>query len=235
MKIENLHPNINFQKLKTIKNDDLNLFDDFSCRDKNYQVYTVNINKIDNDKLNITINDEDIFDQSSKEEIQIYNNRLIVNNMATKNSFQEKGLGTILHLANIIEMLENNLGSVNLFATATALPFHAKFGFYPDEMWEEGLYNNIVKLAKQKNPLYNNYSKRAAVLLARDIPLTEKAAIGNKIMYDYLQTILSQKNKLELLDEFEYGSDMVLDKNMIIANKNYYNNLLKKHCIDYEI
>ena len=54
-------------------------------------------------------------------------------------------------------------------------------------------------------------------------------------MYDYLQKILSQKNKLELLDEFEYGSDMVLDKNMIVANKNYYNNLLKKHCIDYEI
>ena len=231
----NIKPNISFQSLKIINSDGLKLFKGFKCRDRNSQLYNVNINKVAELRYEISAKPLNTHTPVSAADIRFNEDSINLDLISTNISKQKQGLGTILNLANIIEMLENNLGSVNLFATATALPFHAKFGFYPTEMWEEGLYNNMVKLAKQKNPLYKDYSKRAAVLLSRDIPFPEKSAIGNKIMYDYLQKILSQKNKLELLDEFEYGSDMVLDKNMIIANKNYYNNLLKKHCIDYEI
>ena len=68
-----------------------------------------------------------------------------------------------------------------------------------------------------------------------DIPSSKKTVIGNRIIYDYLNYIFSLKNNAELQKEFEYGSDMKLNKSDIIQDKDYYNKLFEQYHIDYQI
>ena len=67
------------------------------------------------------------------------------------------------------------------------------------------------------------------------VPDTERLKHGNKILYNYLQCV--NKFKLNHDEEFQIypGFDMVLGKEKVIDNMEYFNKLFEKFGIDYEI
>ena len=234
MKIFNINSNTNFQRLKTYNQNGITLFDNFSCRTNDLKKYSVDIYERNNDNYDIVVFNKKR-EVPAKLEFKIYDDSLFINAMSTEKIHQGKGLGTILHLASVIEMLENNFNDVKLFSTAPAITFHSKFGFYPAEDWCECLCKNVKKIAELKDPKCSHLSKNAKLLLQMDIPSSKKTVIGNRIIYDYLNYIFSLKNNAELQKEFEYGSDMKLNKSDIIQDKDYYNKLFEQYHIDYQI
>jgi len=56
----------------------------------------------------------------------------------------------------------------------------------------------------------------------------------NKLLKEYIQEVLKTKDKFKS-HPFERGFQMVLNINEILNNKEYFNSLLKKHKIDYQI
>ena len=230
----NIKPNISFQSLKIINSDGLKLFKGFKCRDRNSQLYNVNINKVAELRYEISAKPLNTHTPVSAADIRFNEDSINLDLISTNISKQKQGLGTILNLANIIEMLENkNIKMIKGYSMSTAIPFHAKNGFSTNGIWDGSLCSNIEKIASLKSPKW--LAQKAKLLLYRQQELSweEKTTLGNSIMNDYLK--LSIKNKQDLTGEFSNGIDMFLEQKTVIENKDYYNKLFKKYNIDYEI
>ncbi len=230
----NIKPNISFQSLKIINSDGLKLFKGFKCRDRNSQLYNVNINKVAELRYEISAKPLNTHTPVSAADIRFNEDSINLDLISTNISKQKQGLGTILNLANIIEMLENkNIKMIKGYSMSTAIPFHAKNGFSTNGIWDGSLCSNIEKIASLKSPKW--LAQKAKLLLYRQQELSweEKTTLGNSIMNDYLK--LTIKNKQDLTGEFSNGIDMFLEQKTVIENKDYYNKLFKKYNIDYEI
>ena len=230
----NIKPNISFQSLKIINSDGLKLFKGFKCRDRNSQLYNVNINKVAELRYEISAKPLNTHTPVSAADRRFNEDSINLDLISTNISKQKQGLGTILNLANIIEMLENkNIKMIKGYSMSTAIPFHAKNGFSTNGIWDGSLCSNIEKIASLKSPKW--LAQKAKLLLYRQQELSweEKTTLGNSIMNDYLK--LSIKNKQDLTGEFSNGIDMFLEQKTVIENKDYYNKLFKKYNIDYEI
>ncbi len=238
MKITPVNCNISFQRIQMKDNKGIKIFDNLKCSSdsRNFDEQNVSINpfarynynnyriEFKNKKRGLT----------AQENIGLYpwTDYLFINNM---DSFYERcGLGTCMHLINIIEMLENNINTIHLNALPTAASFHAKFGFYPDGKWNEGLSENIKELWLYAGDEFDDLASKAKILLNSNNSDTLSDE-GNKLLYKYLRRankILSKEEQMNLLRN---SIHMKLTKETVLKNKDYYNSLFKKYNIDYRI
>ena len=156
---------------------------------------------------------------------------IYVNWIGTSYSYQKKGLGTVLHLLNIIEMLENNKNSIKLDAIPSSITYHAKMKFKTKSNWNTGLQNNLKAIAK----FDPKYKEKINELIDARIPSNTKAKIGCKYIDTFIEEGLQKYPEKQLKWVLRNDIDMELTKEDIIKNKDFYNELFKKYNIDYEI
>ena len=98
------------------------------------------------------------------------------------------------------------------------------------------IYNiNYDILNKSNNPKFKHVCELAEKWLNKKSLSHKHLEEGNNILYEYLQTVI--ENKLNRDEEFEIypGFDMVLTRQDILKNKEYFNALFRKFDIDYQI
>ena len=164
-----------------------------------------------------------------------------------RKSNRGKGLGVVMHLNSIMELLENNLDKIYLYSLGQAVLFHGKCKFEPqlDSMDEimDTMYTisckdckkipELKEVVKQAGDYFDEvqYSSGVNCLKPKNLEY------ANEIVQKYID-ILSKK-RLSPAEKEEYsfpiGFNMVLTKEKILENKDFFNGLYKKFNIDYEI
>ena len=230
--------NISFQSLKYHKNGGVKLFDSFyhSVYDKDTPALLATVN-VSDDFVYTTkfYNDEDEKTVAgSIWEFFPSQRQMYVRSMYSEEDKRGLGLGAALHLLNIIEMLENpDVDKIILTSTASAMPFHMKFGFYPrgDYYWK--LKSNLRIISQEKDPNLRKYAVRAKKILLTPQNNDVKSAEANRLLFEYTRAALSQHKDMEGF--YTICMPLILTKNMVLKNRDFYNKLFKKYEIDYQI
>ena len=148
-----------------------------------------------------------------------------------------KGIGSILHLSRIITMLENNFDKIRLYSLGNAMTFHSKFMFKSDVNNRGELVDFIVQeiiLKTKNNEKFASIIESAKQWFTKNnVTNNEKIAEGNLIIDDYLKVVNQQKN--DECPDIISGVDMVLSRETVLQYKKYFNNLLSRYGIDYQI
>ena len=229
-------------KFKRVKDDENKrfVFEDFVCKDR-----------YDNDCF---VKSEGNFLDNFRETVKIYdnkNNPLAENELHYYKAIQQiynsdmktleginykKGYGTIMHLCSIMELLENNYPLIKLSSLSKAIYFHSKMKFEPaiDNLKEltSHLQGEVIDNSPEKLEYFSEKAKR----LLADKSIDEEAFLkkGNQILADYIQAIRKGKFNREE-HKFLEGFTMILTKENILKNKDFFNKLLKDFRIDYLI
>lgn len=234
---------ISFGQLNFHKNGDRLVFDSFTCKDRNNEDCFVRSEKdiLDNFKETVKLYTSDNSTQHVAENTshfytdikQIYDD-----NMKTINTTQYKrGYGSIMHLCNIIELLENKCDEIIFPSFKKAIFFHAKLNFEPK-------INNIKDIKKhlQKDILEKDLPsdmkdfKKQALHIIEDETSSQENLLksGNSLINNFIQTIIKKGLDREQYGIFE-GFTMHLTKEKILNNKEFYNKLFNTFHIDYLI
>ncbi len=161
--------------------------------------------------------------------------------LSSINNFSEgmKGVGSALHLTQIISMLENNIQETKLYSLGRAINFHAKFGYKSDIKSVSEIDTFLMEEIAMKHyndeifsPVISKLQKWHAHSLA---PREKRIVEGNEIIDEFIITI--NDNKLKYDDDYNIVSSikMSLKREDVINNKEYYNSLFNKYGIDYQI
>ena len=235
----NFVPTLHFYGLNIKNNSGVKIPDDFICRSSDSEYTMHNISLVEKEKDNpnnykIFLTNDNI-GITAKEDFSIYpeKNHLFIDKMDSE--MEGYGLGTCMHLTNIVEMLENNIDKITLNSAPSAIPFHTKFGFYPTGEWDHELFMNLNRIRYDKTPELQEYSEQAKLLLNSSYSEDVKKLLGNKILNGY--TIAASKilSKAEQQGLFIHSVHRELSKKKVLENKDYYNELFKKYYIDYQI
>lgn len=236
MNINHISP-ITFGKLSMHRRNGLKFPNDFLCISSNNTPYNITIRE-EYGAYQVYFLPGTDDEPHAEQEINIYQGQdyMSVDNMYTNTESRKEGLGSCMHLINIIEMLENNIKRIELLAVASAIPFHSKLGFKPYNNWEYlSLRQNILQIANDNSPEMETESKLASQLLKAYYTPDLKAKLGNKLLYNYIQKALKIKTKEEQKSMFKHPLFMVLSRKDVLKNKEFYNKLFNKYGIDYQI
>lgn len=235
--------NISFGQLNFHKNGDRLVFDDFTCKNRNNEDCFVKSEKdtLDNFKETVKI----YLSKDSKEHIagnkshfysgikQIYDDYIETINPA----HYKKGYGSIMHLCNIMELLENKYNEIILYSFRKALYFHAKMNFEPKIKTLEEISNHLKKDILEKD-LPDNMQlfkeKASTILQNENTPQEKLIKSGNSLINDFIQTVIKKRLDRDKFGIFE-GMTMHLTKEKILNNKDFYNKLFNTFHIDYLI
>jgi hypothetical protein len=149
--------------------------------------------------------------------------------------------GEILRLSSIMMMLENKIKEFEIFSKNTAVFFHNKYKFEPAIMAfsERNLALKMI-LENCKNKVeYEDIYKEADKLLKRCAIETEAPSQRNlcketnDLLKIYMKRIIKKNDYKK--HPFSNGMRMILTDKNIQENKDFFNDLFKKHEIDYKI
>lgn len=160
------------------------------------------------------------------------------------------GYGEILRLISIIHMKENNLVKNTIDALSNAIPFHFKYGFRPDfsghidfrQPFVKKEYLDPIEYIRETLSLLitDKKSKKSFINSAKHLQniFEEKNALKsheiNKLdalVYHFIRKQAKNWNEHLLIDNFP----MKLEMKNIEKNAKFYNQLFKKHGINYKI
>lgn len=155
-----------------------------------------------------------------------------------RESNRSQGAGTAMHLAGIMTMLENGLEKLDLFSLGKAVHFHSRFKFEPkitDIRVLEGHVEENIASHKGIGMVDELVEKAEEWLNATKTPARKRRLEGNKLLNEYLQTVL--RNKYYEFDEFKIplGFNMELTKKKVLENASFFNKLFERFGIDYKI
>ncbi len=147
--------------------------------------------------------------------------------------------GEILRLASIIQMLENNINIFFIKSKDTAIYFHAKYKFEPSIKSFSERDKLLETVVNDTSPDFKALSLKGVNLIQKINKCTsfkEQRHLceeTNKLLTEYINLVLSEQKQKD--HKFNWPMDMVLKKDTILKNKNYFNNLFVKHNINYKI
>lgn len=151
-------------------------------------------------------------------------------------------LGEAMRLGSIIEMIENNMKSIDINSMPQAVFFHTKYGFVPKTSASYDCVMSILNdIASNSNKKLRECSQKARDFIKivesrkNKICVPEKIAKEtDKTAKEYIDTII--RENLSVKDNnFTEDLGMRLSSDTIKKNKKFYNNLFEKHGIDYKI
>lgn len=157
---------------------------------------------------------------------------------AQKNNLR---FGEILRLASIIEMLENGKNLFKIYSKNTAVYFHSKYKFEPNMNAVSDANRVLESIIKNKKQGLQEYSLEAERILSFNRPnmsYEERKAYckaANELTKEYIKKVQSLGKDAYKEYPFDFGMDMVLTKDMLIRKRAVFNDLFKKHSIDYTI
>lgn len=149
--------------------------------------------------------------------------------------------GEILRLSSIIMMIQNNIKKLEIFSKSSAVFFHHKYKFEPSIMFfseRRQVLGDMIQNCKDKIE-YEDIYNSACKIQKRDLIETDSESQRklNKEVNDLLKVYMkrvAKKNDYES-HKFNSGMWMTLSNEKIQQNKDFFNELYKKHGIDYNI
>lgn len=233
--------NVNFQPsflgLKTFKCRNAYILKHYYARTRNNAQVQISTKceTVDNSFETLITYPNRLLDELGYSQYKIRKNYMFIESMHTDSHERDLGLGTCLHLHNIMEMLENNIEIMELQASAHEIPFHIRLGFKPCDIWQDDMIRNMRVISSEKDLILRHYAEDAKFLLGCDYDKDLKARLANQLIYDYLTDAIKIKDRDELPKLIRRPAIMCLKKHEVLENKDFYNELFKKYKIDYEI
>lgn len=160
----------------------------------------------------------------------------------TSPEFRKKGygIGELLRLTSIILILKNKIKEFEIYSKPEAIYFHSKYKFEPAIKNFEERDNALKNLIEKCDTELIVFKTRANEILKKTSTIQDAeeqrnlCRQTNKLLKEYIQNILQTKNKYKAYP-FNSGIRMILKTEEIFRNKDFFNELFKKHCIDYKI
>lgn len=155
--------------------------------------------------------------------------------------YQRKGynLGEILRLSSIIEIIENKIKNFNILSKDTAIYFHSKYKFKPNVTSFDDRDKLLETVAKDRSAGFEDIVQKA-MLLRHKIGLAkspeeqrEYCKVANGILEEYITKAIETKTQKQ--HPFTSTMNMTLTDETVYKNKEFFNDLFKKHGIDYKI
>lgn len=151
--------------------------------------------------------------------------------------------GETLWLTGIMEMFQNGLNEIRIFAAKEAPFFHAKYKFVPNMTEKEEISKFLEWTQDLKSNEFENIKQNALKLLEqvnkeKNVNISDPGLIEdiNNLANEFIQTaLMKQKHPEEQFKTVAKGMDMILTKENIEKNREFFNELYKKHGIDYKI
>lgn len=156
-------------------------------------------------------------------------------------AFRGKGLGELLRLTSIAHMVENNAEQMNLYSKASAIYFHAKYGFEPNIKEFEQRHSSLVGIMSNTLPECDIYVKEAdKIMKASKDPFSlsfkenqKYTSQTNELLKDFIKKVLAIGGQDK--SEFACGFSMKLMRDTIFERAEFFNSLFKKHGIKFKI
>ncbi len=147
--------------------------------------------------------------------------------------------GEILRLTSIIEMLENKIKQFDIVSKNTAVYFHSKYKFAPSIKSSEDMEKILNSIINDKNVGYEEIAQKAKLIQQKikscNNEKTRKEYFNNanSVVKEYIEKVLKDKSMKK--HPFTFNMEMTLTRENILKNKEFFNQLFKKHGIDYNI
>lgn len=237
MQISKITP-ISFGKIPIERDKtNVNIFKNVNCNNRSGDRYEASIKEDSGYTYIIDLKKGDINNPKSLCELVIDPNdsSIYTHYMSTNKDEKHNGLGSCLHLLSIVEMLENNMDSIDLYSLTQAIPFHIKMGFKCNGSWSFDLWKNINHVIQETDPRLIKYAEQAKAFKSELMPNKMRTEIGNEILTNYLRDAIKIKFPEEQTQLCPYSFYMKLTREDVLKNKEFYNELFKKYNIDYEI
>lgn len=152
---------------------------------------------------------------------------------------KNKGIGEVLNLASIIEFKENAFNKIHVFSLKDAVQFFAKYGFNIVSDNLEEVLHNLKILTKAKDNQFLD-KKISARFLRKHIDsgnyknAADIATTSNNLVSDYIRELARSGKRVDKYDLYD-NTSMEFNTLDMIRNKDYLNELLDKHKINYKI
>lgn len=176
--------------------------------------------------------------------IEDYDNAMVGYYISVEPEYQKRGfrLGELLRLFSVMEMHKNKCSSIKIFSKDTAIYFHSKFKFVPNNKSFKTRDMMLNTMAENKNTKFSEISLMAKSLKDEvdktiDIPDLQRALCvdTNELATEYITKAIATEQKPETSYSFPRGMDMILTKENLYKNREFYNSLFDKHGIDYSV
>lgn len=152
-------------------------------------------------------------------------------NIKVEDEYQRKNfrLGELLRLASIMEMMENNSSHIKIYSKNTAIYFHAKYKFEP-------LMNDINERKHALDSISKDKSQKFLDLVEKAKTISKKLSRQETkdLVNEYIARALKNE-KPEKFHKFEKGMTMILTREQVLKNKEFFNKLYERHGINYKI
>ncbi len=164
-------------------------------------------------------------------------------NIVTEPEYRRKNFrfGEILRLASVIEMLENKSKSIKIVSKNNAIYFHAKYKFIPNFKDFKVRDDFLSDISKDKSYSFKDLRFEAFhfIKIIKDYKQNsekqrEITKQVNNLVERYINRALKEHDP-QKNHPLSYPMDMILQKDSVIKNKDFYNALFEKHSIDYKI
>ncbi len=225
------------QTIKFFEKKGLQFFEEFRAVDKHKMPITVNIPEPDTFTSIRALNEygEDVghYDILFKKENSVLEGtQLLVDD-------EGKQIGEILSLSSLIEFSKNNLNHFNLYSLAESLPFHLRLGFLINNDNPKFILEGLQQVMKTKLPHMEDFKYDAKFAHTKVSQTDEKSPEGISFMKQGCKVIsnyikyLSRNHIKKGMPEFDTGTNVTLSDWELKTNKEFLDELLKKHNIDY--
>ena len=216
----------------------INFFKPFRAVDKNKNPLEISWNhkpQSSSIMTKSTYNDDySIYDMDIEKEQKKFHGVSIV--ASPKN----KGIGEVLNLTSLITFNENKFNDYSVFALRDSIPFFAKYGFNILSSNLNEILHNLKILTKIKSERFFDTKESAKFFIDKinNSPSeTDKASYiiaSNNVISDYLRILTREGKKIDTDDLYNH-THMNFSTIDTIRNRDYLNELLDKHEIDYKI
>lgn len=162
--------------------------------------------------------------------------------MTVEQAYRQKyKIGELMRLASIMELLENKGRQISIYSKDSAIYFHSKYKFLPNISQFENRDKILASIANEKAPDFADLAHEAKELINlvqknKNNPamLRELCNPTNVLAQKYIYRA-KQDSSPQLKHPLSWGMDMVLTRERIVENRDFFNKLFKKHGIDYRI
>ncbi|MBQ8168051.1 hypothetical protein IJZ97_01380 [bacterium] len=206
---------------------------------------SLNTLNVSSHKLKKTHNDEFVSSVVNSANRILATEKILINkskhelygcSIKTNERYRYNSLGEILRLSGIITMFENKANKMRICSIGDAAVFHAKYKFEPDISTPLDAEFMLYRIADSKSKKYSQ--KAHEILNEYDFDKCDDEQLqnsANSLVKELLDDIVYNKYDYDRKDLKHWSLDMVLTKENVLNNKEFFNNLYKKHGIEYEI
>lgn len=154
---------------------------------------------------------------------------------------KKHGFGELMRLFGIMEMMENKSPFLKIYSKDTAVYFHSKYKFKPSNTSFEERNKMLESMSQDCSKKFEDLAKKAKALKekatsTKNLPAVQRELCveTNNLATEYIARALKEGNP-QIEHSFNYGMDMILTKESIEKNSDFFNKLFNKHGIDYKI